>query len=856
MADNIFGYPNYISNSGGGGTTYVAGTGLQATANGNGTYTLSASGPYITWYYEPGIPNSKYIKAGNNVTLVYDASGGITLNAQVTGSGATSSGSYLVAITEASLPNARVATQGNGITISDGGGGGNMTFGLSSSVTNSKLLTWDVGDTIFPDRRTFIPGSGLSAAYGTNTLTLSVTGLTNGTVTSVDLAVPSILTLSGNPITTAGTITIGLANQPSGLVWCGPASGANTAPTFRQLTYLDMPLVAGANITFTPSGRNWIVASTGGGGGGVTSVDVAVPASLLTSTGGPITTSGTITLGLATVPSGLFWSGPSSGSATTPSYRAITTTDLPNSIPATKIANGTVSDAEFQYLDGVTSGIQGQLDAKQPLDATLTALAAYNTNGILTQTAADTFTGRTITGTANEITVTNGNGVSGNPVVSLATGIDPAKLANGSVSATEFQYLDGVTSAIQGQLDGKASNAEAFVTLGNTTGLSNERRLAVAGGLTIQDGGANNAVTISGSALQPLDATLTALAAYNTNGIITQTAPDTFAGVTLAAAGGLTIQQVGSVITYSASGVAGGGSDGFGGNGARTLPASGSISGDYYHSGDWTANGVLTIADGTRIFVRNCAIFDMGSFSHVVSTRANSGGAGRPTSSNAVQSIAIGSGPGAAAISGGEAVSVCAGAGGPGFGGRGGRGGSYSDHYMPGGAVYTPRQFFGGTGGSSGMAYSSTSTAGANGGNAGGGFYLEIALTTGGSAILGNINLNGANGTTSPTTNYSGSAGGTGGCFVARIRGTCSIPSGITISANGGNGGNASTSSEAAAGGAGGGWIDIQATTLTNSGTLQANGGSAGTGGNYTASAGSAGQTSATSLGYDPCSFW
>ncbi len=53
--------------------------------------------------------------------------------------------------------------------------------------------------------------------------------------------------------------------------------------------------------------------------------------------------------------------------ATTFAFAAIGASDLPTAIDAANIANGTISNAEFQYLNGVTGAIQGQIDAKMPL---------------------------------------------------------------------------------------------------------------------------------------------------------------------------------------------------------------------------------------------------------------------------------------------------------------------------------------------------------------------------------------------------------------------------------------------------------------------------------------------------------
>jgi hypothetical protein len=93
---------------------------------------------------------------------------------------------------------------------------------------------------------------------------------------------------------------------------------------------------------------------------------------------------------------------------------------LDNASTTTYAANWHKLDYTDQVLsvDGATGAVSLS-STYQGKDATLTALAAYNSNGMMTQTAADTFAARTITGTANQVDVTNGNGVSGNPTLAL-----------------------------------------------------------------------------------------------------------------------------------------------------------------------------------------------------------------------------------------------------------------------------------------------------------------------------------------------------------------------------------------------------------------------------------------------------
>lgn len=124
-----------------------------------------------------------------------------------------------------------------------------------------------------------------------------------------------------------------------------------------------------------------------------------------------------------------------------------------------------VSNTPAGNLSSVTvQAAINELDSeKQPVDATLTALAAFNSNGIIVQTAADTFAARSIA-SGTGITVSNGDGVSGNPSIAIsASGVTASTYGSASqVSSFAVNAQGQITSASNTAINITASQVSNF----------------------------------------------------------------------------------------------------------------------------------------------------------------------------------------------------------------------------------------------------------------------------------------------------------------------------------------------------------------------------------------------------------
>jgi hypothetical protein len=95
----------------------------------------------------------------------------------------------------------------------------------------------------------------------------------------------------------------------------------------------------------------------------------------------------------------------SSGTVLTIDNSAVTNAKVASGIDAAKLADGTVSNAELQYLNGVTSALQTQLDGKQALAAALTTLSGATAAGLALMDDADNAAQRTTLGLSSGATM-------------------------------------------------------------------------------------------------------------------------------------------------------------------------------------------------------------------------------------------------------------------------------------------------------------------------------------------------------------------------------------------------------------------------------------------------------------------
>ena len=313
-------------------------------------------------------------------------------------------GNGILALTaSASVGAIEIVGTGNQITVTNGTGQGNPTIAIANNpvIPGVAGMTVPIGST--GDRSgavvngTVRYNSTNSRFEGYQNNSWANFGSGDGSVTSVNVSGGSTgLTTSGGPITGSGVITLVGTPVSATNIADGATNKIPYQVTPSNTGFIDAPVSADTFLKWSGSAFTWGAVA---GAGTVTSVDGSGGTTGLTFTGGPITSSGTLTLGgtldvdnggsgTTTLTGYLIGNGASAftASATIPNT-AITGLGTMSTQAASSVAitGGTINGTTV----GATSAAAGTFTSVAMTSGTITATPSSG-NDIVNKTYADT----------------------------------------------------------------------------------------------------------------------------------------------------------------------------------------------------------------------------------------------------------------------------------------------------------------------------------------------------------------------------------------------------------------------------------------------------------------------------------
>lgn len=453
------------------------------------------------------------------------------------------------------------------------------TVTMSNKTLTSPVLNTAISGTAFKDEDDMASDSATAVAsqqsikaFVENQITAQDLDISDGSSTiAIDLDSETLGLLggtgidssaSGNNVTMAIDSTVATLTGTQTLTNKTISGSSNTLSNIANssLTNSSITVTDGSNSTATALGGTITYAAGEG-------LDVAESSGTITYSGEDATASNK---GIASFDSGDF--SVTSGAVTIKSG-GVSSTQLAGSIDATKIADGSVTSTEFQYIGGLTSDAQTQLNAKLVKASNLSDVASASTSrtnlglgSIATQNAASvSITGGSITGLSTP--TNNSDAVNKSYVDDAVAGLRTRIIAEAGTTANidltadlqNGDTLDGVTLAtgdrvlVKDQTDATANGLYIVVASGTASRDPEHDTIAeLSGGMIVINQGTTNdnkiflCTTDSDGTLGSTNITYTQVTPSNTGTVtsigLTQSGSEfTISGTPVTSAGNITI---------------------------------------------------------------------------------------------------------------------------------------------------------------------------------------------------------------------------------------------------------------------------------------------------------------------------